>query len=177
MCKVRTSLVIVTSPRRRAETPPLGDYAAPGAMREDVAGVTVTRLGSSSPADNEADLETWRARVEAAAAGGVGTSDGSDEGPPARLAILVPFREDEDGTRGPQLDALLRRIRSVFRGVAPVVMCVATQSDDGRRFNRGQCLNAAFLHLRRTRPGWWDCLLYTSPSPRDMRRSRMPSSA
>ena len=23
----------------------------------------------------------------------------------------------------------------------------------------------------------WDCLLYTSPSPRDMRRSRMPSSA
>ena len=26
--------------------------------------------------------------------------------------------------------------------------------------------------------GWfWDCLLYTSPSPRDMRRSRMPSSA
>ena len=29
--------------------------------------------------------------------------------------------------------------------------------------------------------GWWSyavgCLLYTSPSPRDMRRSRMPSSA
>ena len=24
---------------------------------------------------------------------------------------------------------------------------------------------------------YWDCLLYTSPSPRDMRRSRMPSSA
>ena len=23
----------------------------------------------------------------------------------------------------------------------------------------------------------WGCLLYTSPSPRDMRRSRMPSSA
>ena len=25
--------------------------------------------------------------------------------------------------------------------------------------------------------GWNPCLLYTSPSPRDMRRSRMPSSA
>ena len=25
--------------------------------------------------------------------------------------------------------------------------------------------------------GRWACLLYTSPSPRDMRRSRMPSSA
>ena len=23
----------------------------------------------------------------------------------------------------------------------------------------------------------WDCLLYTSPSPRDLRKSRMPSSA
>ena len=39
-------------------------------MREDVAGVTVTRLGSSSPADDEEDLETWRARVEEAAAAG-----------------------------------------------------------------------------------------------------------
>ena len=26
-------------------------------------------------------------------------------------------------------------------------------------------------------PGFSNCLLYTSPSPRDMRRSRMPSSA
>jgi len=24
---------------------------------------------------------------------------------------------------------------------------------------------------------WWDCLLYTSPSPRDLSTSRMPSSA
>ena len=42
----------------------------------------------------------------------------------------------------------------------------------------------AFLN-RATGPYWWayflmmscNCLLYTSPSPRDMRRSRMPSSA
>ena len=26
-------------------------------------------------------------------------------------------------------------------------------------------------------PKYWDCLLYTSPSPRDRTRSRMPSSA
>ena len=26
-------------------------------------------------------------------------------------------------------------------------------------------------------PNLWDCLLYTSPSPRDKRQSRMPSSA
>ena len=30
------------------------------------------------------------------------------------------------------------------------------------------CMNNAYK---------WTCLLYTSPSPRDMRRSRMPSSA
>ena len=31
---------------------------------------------------------------------------------------------------------------------------------------------------RNSRPTWWrDCLLYTSPSPRDKRQSRMPSSA
>ena len=28
-----------------------------------------------------------------------------------------------------------------------------------------------------TNPLWWDCLLYTSPSPRDYAASRMPSSA
>ena len=26
-------------------------------------------------------------------------------------------------------------------------------------------------------PEWWACLLYTSPSPRDLKLSRMPSSA
>ena len=33
-------------------------------------------------------------------------------------------------------------------------------------------------HLEKTGDGVrWDCLLYTSPSPRDKRQSRMPSSA
>ena len=35
---------------------------------------------------------------------------------------------------------------------------------------------APLLWLR-TKDNFWICLLYTSPSPRDMRRSRMPSSA
>ena len=30
---------------------------------------------------------------------------------------------------------------------------------------------------RRNSDGNWDCLLYTSPSPRDLSTSRMPSSA
>ena len=31
--------------------------------------------------------------------------------------------------------------------------------------------------LRKNEYGWWCCLLYTSPSPRDRQKSRMPSSA
>ena len=40
--------------------------------------------------------------------------------------------------------------------------------ENTERFARGLPANNALL---------WGCLLYTSPSPRDMRRSRMPSSA
>ena len=32
-------------------------------------------------------------------------------------------------------------------------------------------------YQKRNKEYWYSCLLYTSPSPRDMRRSRMPSSA
>ena len=35
----------------------------------------------------------------------------------------------------------------------------------------------AGLKLRNLPPEYWDCLLYTSPSPRDLSTSRMPSSA
>ena len=133
-----------------------------GAMNEVVGAVTVTRLGSPAPDRTTAADDDWFERVSAAAAVGTSRSsivDRDDDGGgplPARLAVLVPFREDEDGTRGPQLTRLLRRLRDVFRGVAPVAVCVAEQSSDGRRFNRGHALNAAFLHLRRNRPGWWD---------------------
>ena len=37
----------------------------------------------------------------------------------------------------------------------------------------GYCLNLKHVNLI----SLWDCLLYTSPSPRDRTRSRMPSSA
>ena len=109
-------------------------------MNEVVGAVTVTRLGSSSPDRTTADDDDdeWLERVSAAAAVGTSRSsivdDDDDDGGslPARLAVLVPFREDEDGTRGPQLTRLLRRLRDVFRGVAPVAVCVAEQSSDGR---------------------------------------------
>ena len=42
------------------------------------------------------------------------------------------------------------------------------------------CLNYKLIQRHRepgNRSGGWNCLLYTSPSPRDRTRSRMPSSA
>ena len=49
----------------------------------------------------------------------------------------------------------------------------------GDTFDKRKSIN--YLSLDATREMWFkplqDCLLYTSPSPRDMRRSRMPSSA
>ena len=43
------------------------------------------------------------------------------------------------------------------------------------KFGRGK-LYTAIIHTIHNNPPK-NCLLYTSPSPRDMRRSRMPSSA
>ena len=45
------------------------------------------------------------------------------------------------------------------------------QSRTGNKFGHQQLKDSMLLD------GLWDCLLYTSPSPRDRTRSRMPSSA
>ena len=49
-----------------------------------------------------------------------------------------------------------------------------------REWSRGEVLKPETINYRTLKPekdGLFCCLLYTSPSPRDMRRSRMPSSA
>ena len=56
-------------------------------------------------------------------------------------------------------------------GIEPVL-----QDISGEHLNRGsnKAQDARLdIHAR----GFWDCLLYTSPSPRDLSTSRMPSSA
>ena len=65
-----------------------------------------------------------------------------------RVVVIVPFREDGSG-RESQLSALLARLRSMFLPGECLVV-VAEQADDGRKFNRGQLLNAAFAHVRET---------------------------
>ena len=56
------------------------------------------------------------------------------------------------------------RVLDVRRGVRAVL-------------GKGAHLAQVEQALHAIRAAWKDCLLYTSPSPRDMRRSRMPSSA
>ena len=58
-------------------------------------------------------------------------------------------------------------------------------TDKALRMNQAVCFNNAVLRVFNTVIGtifilislWITCLLYTSPSPRDKRQSRMPSSA
>ena len=71
--------------------------------------------------------------------------DDDDDGEGTRapsLVIAIPYREDGSGERGQQLSRLLARLATMFasrrRRRVAVVVVVATQSRDGRRFNRGQ---------------------------------------
>ena len=49
---------------------------------------------------------------------------------------------------------------------------------DRTNIKQGMIIEGDDLYNAFIKRGWtWGCLLYTSPSPRDMRRSRMPSSA
>ena len=64
------------------------------------------------------------------------------------------------------------------------VIVVRNDLDMGKGKIAAQVGHACVLgaeHVRKSNPEWfsewWSCLLYTSPSPRDKRQSRMPSSA
>ena len=46
-----------------------------------------------------------------------------------------------------------------------------------RLSERASCKNDSDFRLRKSAPVFDSCLLYTSPSPRDRQKSRMPSSA
>ena len=62
-----------------------------------------------------------------------------------------------------EIDSMMKRIHSV-----PII---ETLQMEILRLDEGECEG----HVPRAKK--WDCLLYTSPSPRDKRQSRMPSSA
>lgn len=85
------------------------------------------------------------------------------------IAIVVPYRPQREQDRAAQLDAFLRHMAAFVAGsggarhgvpsltigagiAAPgvrFVVIVAQQSDDGRKFNRGQLLNAGYWEAQR----------------------------
>ena len=62
---------------------------------------------------------------------------------------------------------------SVLESVGPVDEQVVWATNEASSVQVDQAFTAA----RAAFGPWWDCLLYTSPSPRDRQKSRMPSSA
>ena len=57
-------------------------------------------------------------------------------------------------------------------------LCIEESVDKKGNANfGGTCLNVGCIPSKALLDSSHSCLLYTSPSPRDMRRSRMPSSA
>jgi len=132
--------------------PPPPPSSSPVAMAraEDVV-VTLTRLPARDAEDAYAladvdALSDASAGPSSSPPRGVGTAAADDR---TTLAILVPFREDGTG-RAAQLERLLSRLASLFAArLSQVVVLVAEQAPDGRKFNRGQLLNAAFAHLAR----------------------------
>ena len=83
---------------------------------------------------------------------------------PVPQTITLPQGLSLDGGR-------LRSSRAITVQVPPMSIREILFDEDGNPMSEGciQDLNVTTEHE--------DCLLYTSPSPRDMRRSRMPSSA
>ena len=68
-------------------------------------------------------------------------------------------------------------VRLIPHGRVTAYGAIAKYLGDARASRRvGWALNSSFTEIPKV-PAHRVCLLYTSPSPRDMRRSRMPSSA
>ena len=93
------------------------------------------------------------------------------------LSLLTKLAEESEGLN---LSELARRV-----GLAPSTahrLLTTLQLDQYVRFEDGrwligvQCFNVGSSYMR-ARDVCYICLLYTSPSPRDKRQSRMPSSA
>ena len=63
------------------------------------------------------------------------------------------------------IDALRAAINGVSAALGPINILINNAARDDRH------------SIESVTPEYWDCLLYTSPSPRDLSTSRMPSSA
>ena len=69
------------------------------------------------------------------------------------------------------------RFCSDMGAVRTKIGCAAVAGSTGQNFSSKECYVQNWVRTKGNAGHYWDCLLYTSPSPRDRTRSRMPSSA
>jgi len=82
------------------------------------------------------------------------------------------------------MSELSNNIQTTYKNVITIYQETANLLQDASSIlekDGYRCLHGNSLGTEHSRdinnPQWWICLLYTSPSPRDRTRSRMPSSA
>ena len=64
------------------------------------------------------------------------------------IAIIVPFRKQAEQDRATQLKAFVEHMGSfLLHAQGQFILMIVEQSDDGRKFNRGQLLNIGFAEV------------------------------
>ena len=95
------------------------------------------------------------------------------DGRSKRKAKVVPFLDRLDLDRTENLNALIARAKMLKQeGFEDMQWSSPEWKIKGGRLLKQSGKNTSSVSLR-----YFHCLLYTSPSPRDQRGSRMPSSA
>ena len=105
---------------------------------------------------------------------------------PDEVLVLVPYREAESAAKA--MAGALAGHHGLVANVSDARALFRISGEEGREVLAKLAPvdlhpdSFGLGHLRRTRlaqvpAAFWICLLYTSPSPRDRTRSRMPSSA
>ena len=90
----------------------------------------------------------------------------------AMLATLDPYTEYAKST---QASDMIESVEGRYGGVGLVISGKPRDSKDPVKAMKSGEVDVAVVDAYEDYA--WDCLLYTSPSPRDRTRSRMPSSA
>ena len=95
--------------------------------------------------------------------------------PSVPTSVTIQNRDSADTRRGRMMLIMIMSALAMFALVATPVLAAGT--DTGSSGNAYQAPKADSADMRKAIAAIKSCLLYTSPSPRDRQKSRMPSSA
>ena len=85
------------------------------------------------------------------------------------------FIQDPSSVSEKQGDYIFNNLLNYIENEKPDI--IGLQEAEGARFSSGHVQGVAWLAEHLNMYYYYGCLLYTSPSPRDVEESRMPSSA